>query len=386
MIRKPIKVVHYKSTFPELTENWICSQIAGLDKSLTRVYAFYRGNGDNSSFDNMRCLAEDVNYIAVYFNRVWQHFFHWNPQFLLWFRRDRPDVIHAHFGFCGYDVLRYARWLNIPLITSFYGGDAYLLPRRQPRWRRRYKKLFSQGSLFLTEGPIMRRKLIELGCPPKKVIIHHIGVKLERYDFRPRKPNDEVRLMVCGRFVEKKGIPYAIEAFSKILARIKSDVRLTIVGDSDNEGTLTDEKRKILNAIDKHRVGDAVTLMGYVPHNKLLKIIYDHHILLAPSVHASDGDAEGGFPIILTEAAATGMPVVAFDHCDIPEIIQDGKSGFLVPERGVDALADKLIYLIEHPEIWPEMGRAGRACVEANYNINILNDKLVEIYQNLLDR
>jgi len=58
---------------------------------------------------------------------------------------------------------------------------------------------------------------------------------------------------------------------------------------------------------------------------------------------------------------------------------------FLVSERDVDALAERLIYLIEHPEIWSEMGRAGRAYVEANYDIDKLNDRLVEIYKELLD-
>lgn len=58
---------------------------------------------------------------------------------------------------------------------------------------------------------------------------------------------------------------------------------------------------------------------------------------------------------------------------------------FLVPERDIYVLAERLLYFIEHPEIWPEMGRAGRAYVEANYDINKLNDRLVDIYQELSD-
>jgi len=79
-----------------------------------------------------------------------------------------------------------------------------------------------------------------------------------------------------------------------------------------------------------------------------------------------------------------GLPIVSTRHSGIPELVQDGVSGFLVPERDVSALVEKLIYLIEHPEIWPEMGRAGRAYVEANYDINKLNDRLVEIYKEVL--
>lgn len=384
MIQKPIKVIHYKSCFLPITENWIYNQATGLDGILTKFYAIGRKNQHSFPFDNLRCLQEDLSYFPLLFNRVWNKLFHRCPQFILWLWKDSPNLVHAHFGQCGCYILPYAKWLGIPLITSFYGIDAYCIPQKGPYWRNKYKTFFKHGRLFLAEGPAMRKKLIELGCPSEKVIVHHIGVKLEKYEFRVRQPDDQIRIMVCGRFTEKKGIPYAIEALKRVISKTKTDVRLTIVGDSDSNGTLTGEKRKILNAISEYKVGNAVTITGYVPHNELLKIAYHHHILLAPSVHASDGNAEGGFPVILTEALATGMPVVAFNHCDIPEIIQDGVSGFLVPERDVSALAEKLIYLIEHPEIWPEMGRAGRAHVEANYDIDKLNDRLVEIYQQLL--
>ncbi len=385
MHHKPIRVVHFHSSFGALTENWIYNQVTGLSGATNRFYAITRVNEDEFSFSDLRCLREDLAYLPLLLNRAWNKFFHRYPQFLLWLLRDRPNVIHAHFGTSGNYILPFAKLLSIPLITSFYGCDAYLLPQKEPYCHNKYKRLFKQGRLFLAEGPAMRKKLIELGCPAEKVIIHHIGVRLERYEFRPRKPNNGIRLMVCGRFVEKKGIPYAIEAFKRVMSKTKRDIHLTIVGDSNSKGTVTDEKKKILNAISEHKVGNSVAITGYIPHSELLKITYDHHILLAPSIRASDGNAEGGFPVILTEALATGMPVVAFDHCDIPEIIQNGKSGFLVPERDVDALAEKLAYLIEHPEIWPEMGRAGRAHVEANYDINKLNDRLVEIYRNLLD-
>jgi colanic acid/amylovoran biosynthesis glycosyltransferase len=384
MLQKPIKVVHFNHSFGALTENWIYNQFTSLDGISTKFYSIDRAKNDGFPLNNLRCLREDLTYFPLLLNRAWNKFFHRYPQFLLWLLKDRANLIHAHFGPSGDYILPYAKLLNIPLITSFYGYDAYLFPQEQPRRCARYKELFQQGQLFLAEGPAMQRKLIELGCPPEKIIIHHIGIKLDRYEFRPRNANSEIRLLVCGRFVEKKGIPYAIQALKLLGSKTRDKVHLTIVGDSDDKGTLTEEKRKILNSIEKCGVADAVTITGYVPHSELLKMAYNHHIYLAPSIHACDGDAEGGFPVILTEVLATGMPVVAFNHCDIPEIVQDGKSGFLVSERDVDALADKLAYLVELPEIWPEMGRAGRAYVEANYNIDKLNDRLVKIYGQLL--
>ena len=103
-----------------------------------------------------------------------------------------------------------------------------------------------------------------------------------------------------------------------------------------------------------------------------------------PSITASNGDQEG-IPVVLMEAQATGLPIISTYHTGIPEVVIDGKSGFLVHEKDVDALAEKLEYLIKHPEIWPEMGRYGRKHVEEKYDIKKLNQQLVKIYQNLIE-
>jgi colanic acid/amylovoran biosynthesis glycosyltransferase len=385
-IEKTIKVVHCKASFGVLTENWVYNQVLNLDKKvLIKLYSITHENGDSFPLNNLQSLHGNLGNIPLLFNRIWNRLFHWYPQFLIWLWKDRPNLIHAHFGPDGCKFLPYAKLSGIPLITSFYGYDAYMLPQKNSIWRRKYRELFKQGRLFLAEGPAMRDKLIEIGCPPEKIVIHHIGIEPDKYEFHVRKPNSQIRLLVCGRFVEKKGIPYAIEALKRVISQTKADVRLTIVGDSNHRGALTAEKKKILRAIEKYDIGNAVTLTGFVPHNELIRIIYDHHIFLAPSIHSSDGNAEGGFPVILTEAIASGMPVVAFNHCDIPEIIQDGISGFMTPERDVNAFVEKLTFLIEHPDIWPKMGQAGRTYVEANYDIHKLNDRLIEIYKSLLN-
>ncbi len=106
------------------------------------------------------------------------------------------------------------------------------------------------------------------------------------------------------------------------------------------------------------------------------------HLFLLPSVTAGDGDMEGQ-GLVLQEAQAAGLPVVSTRHNGIPEGVRDGETGFLVPERDPAALAERLTYLVEHPEVWPAMGHAGRALVEAEFDIEILNDHLVDIYRSL---
>jgi colanic acid/amylovoran biosynthesis glycosyltransferase len=383
MIKKNISVVHYRYICFELTEQWIYNQVRALDNIEIKVYAVVRNNENIFPFQNFRYLIRNSNLLNIFLNQICKKFFNFYPYiFLFWFYKDRPDLIHAHFGTDGYSMLGCSKRLRIPLITSFYGFDAYQVPQKAPQWQKRYRKLFEEGDIFLVEGPAMQQKLIHLGCPQHKIIIHHIGIHLKDYRFCVRRPTNEIKLLVCGRFVQKKGIPYAIEALKIIKSKNnKISICLTIVGDSDEKGSLTDEKKKILDRIKSYNLKKDVILMGYVNHSKLLDIIYTHDIFISPSIHASNGDAEGGFPVILTEVLATGMLVVAFDHCDIKQVIRDRETGFLVPEGDVTSLADKILYFVEHPEIWGKMGRAGRNLIENNYDLFKLNNSLIRIYE-----
>lgn len=381
---KPLTVIQCSYYFGALTENWIYNQVLQLNNNtLNKVYCVRRQNKDAFPYNDIRCLEEDLSRLLLHFNKICNIFFYFYPHFFFWIWKDKPDLIHAHFGDWAYFMLPYARLFKIPLAVSFYGFDAYMLTQHTI-WRIRYKKLFKEASVFIVEGPAMCKRLIGLGCPPEKIIIHHIGIKVEEYEFHVRKPDDKIKLLVCARFVEKKGIPYAIEALHLLRKRTSLDVLLTIVGDSTGEKACLDEKKKILNTVDKYKLSNDVTFLGFVGHDLLKKIIYDHHILIAPSITASNGDAEGGFPVVLTEALATGMPAVGFDHCDIPYIIQNEKSGFVVPQRDIKALAERIVYLIEHPDALATMGSFGRNWVQEQYDINKLSIRLRKIYESLI--
>ena len=83
------------------------------------------------------------------------------------------------------------------------------------------------------------------------------------------------------------------------------------------------------------------------------------------------------------EAMAQGLPVLSTQHSGIPELVRDGESGYLVPERDVDALSDKLLILIRDRNLWRNMGMAGRKCIEKDFNITSLNSSLIKSYERL---
>lgn len=293
-------------------------------------------------------------------------------------RRHRVTLLHAHFGPSAIPFLPIAQKLRLPLVTSFYGYDMSSLPSNQPWYREKLQQLFQIGSLFLLEGENAGRTLLTLGCPPDKTMVNHLGVDLNRFPFSERNVarGMEIRLLVCSRLVEKKGIPYALDALHKLLPA-HPRLRLTIIGD----GPL---RPLIVARIEELGLGQHVRLVASIPYSQYLEELYRHHILLVPSVTAQDGDTEGGAPTILLEAQASGMPVLATYHADIPEYLVDEESGFLVPERDSDALAERLAYLIDHPKGWGVLGRRGREHVALNYNMNIQNARLEDLYQELV--
>jgi len=121
-------------------------------------------------------------------------------------------------------------------------------------------------------------------------------------------------------------------------------------------------------------------MCGWKNHDEIIQLLDETHILVAPSITAKSGDQEG-IPNVVKEAMAMGIPVVSTLHGGIPELVDDGVSGFLVPECDADAIAESLRYLIDHPDKWNEMGYAGRKHIEADFDIESLNDQLVALYK-----
>jgi colanic acid/amylovoran biosynthesis glycosyltransferase len=303
---------------------------------------------------------------------------YWSPFTTRALARLRPRVVHAHFGWSGCKAVAARAAGGPPLVTSFYGLDASALAR-EPLWRAHFTRLFRHGDLFLAEGSAMARTLADLGCPRSKLRIQHIGIDPDRFAFLPRTLDRGAQPVVamCASFREKKGHRYALDAFAQLRRRgVKA--RLRVIGD----GPLRDELHAHARA---QELGD-VEWLGMRPHAECAEILRSAHVFLHPSVRAQNGDREGGAPTILLEAQATGMPVVATLHDDIPEVTRNGHSALLVPERDADALATALEDVLTHPDRWPGMGEAGRAHVLAAYDAAREVDRLADLYDEAAER
>lgn len=297
---------------------------------------------------------------------------------LLFLKSQQYDIIHSQFGIHALEAMlvRDVGALKGKLISSFRGYDIswYI----QEKGDRVYDQLFKTADFFLTNCDFFKRRILKLGCVPNKVLVHRSGINCSRFAFNTRHPSADgvFRIATTGRLIEKKGIEYAIRAVAKV-AENYPNIEYNIIGD----GNLKEHFQQIIAEL---KIQDKVNLLGWKNQREIIEILDRSHIFIAPSVTATDGNQDA--PVnTLKEAMAMGLPVIGTQHGGIPELIEDGVSGFLVPERDADAIAKKLIYLIEHPEQWPQMGKAGRAYVEQHYETNKLNDELVEVYQQLVN-
>lgn len=290
----------------------------------------------------------------------------------------RPyDICYCAFGMDAPHALRLRRLgaLGGELVVAFRGADTTkYVARRGPRV---YARIFRQARLLLPVCDFLARRLVELGAPPERVVVHRTGIDLKRWPYHERRParDSRLRLVTVGRLVEKKGIDHVLRAV-RILVDRGVDVEYRLLGDGP--------RRERLAALTAQLgVEDRVTLHGRHGQEKVRDALEGSDVLVAASVTAADGDEEG-IPNVLKEAMALGLPVVGTRHAGIPELIEDGVSGFLVPERDETALADALQRLAAEPGRWAAMGRAGRARIEREYDIDRLNDRLAGLLENLI--
>lgn len=289
----------------------------------------------------------------------------------------RFDIIHCQYGPLGTIAteLRRRGLIEGKIVTTFRGYDLSTVIQANPAC---YQTLFQHGDLMMPNNADFQKRLVELGCPAEKIVVQREGINCAQFRFQPRqlRPGQKPRFLTASRLTEKKGIAYVLESLSQVARRV-GPVEYRIVGDGPLRAELMARAQKMPPEVD-------VCFVGWKGPAEVATEMAEAHVLIQASVKASSGNEEG-IPNVLKEAMACGMPVIGTYHAGIPELIQDRVSGYLVPERDVDALADCISSLIESAGSWHDMGVAGREKIEAEYDMDKLNDQLCHQYANLLD-
>ncbi len=282
----------------------------------------------------------------------------------------RPTVIHAHYASTGYLVGMATR---APLVVNAYGFDVTILARRR-RWRRAYRWLAQRAAAIVVEGPVMAGVVQDLGFPHDRVAIIRISAGFEAIEFRDSVPEGPIRLVACGRMVEKKGHEVAIAAFSELVPELPSGSTLTVIGD----GPLRPSLEAL--AAEEVRLG-RIRFTGAVARTAFLDELRRSHLFLAPSHTARNGDGEGGAPTTILDAQAVGVPVVASDHADIPFLIDDGHTGFLAREGDTASFIEAMRRALREQTRWSELTVRARASLLDRHGDAHVRRQLVELYR-----
>ena len=285
------------------------------------------------------------------------------------------DLLHAHFGTEGYYTLPLAKYLKVPLVVTFYGGDMSDVPNLRG-WQHKYKKLFKKASMICVEGEFMKKKMIELGCSESKIYVSRIPVPIDKIKFSYRKKYvDFLNILMCANFVEKKGFFDALETI-KSLKDKGIRINCEIIGDGQLKQQI-EEKIALLN------ISNEVRLLGRKNSQEIYEISEKHHVFFHPSKFASNGGSEGGAPTIITEMQALGLPIISTTHADIPNNIPK-ENHFLAQEGNVSQLVEKFIEFINQQDKWDVISDKGRKFVEANHNAHLIGSKMEQLYDNII--
>lgn len=405
---KPLRIAFFLYEFPVVSETFVLNEITGLIDLGHEVTIFAERSGaqplEHEDIGRYR-LYERTRYLdmpAPHLTRVLEaarrfrrtlgrpllhsldttrygpesrslRLYYWT---LLMSGRNDFDIVHCHFGPRGRMAvfLREIGAISGKIVTVFHGVDASAYLRQDPAV---YRHLFANGDLFLAASEAFRARLVRHGCDPQRTFVHSMGIDLRRFPYRNvrREPGETLQVLTVGRLVEKKGIEFGLRSIAELKAR-RAPAHYTIVGDGPLRPAL--EALSVELGIDGN-----VSFLGWRDQAAVAALLLESDVLLFPSVTDSRGDQEA-VPVVLKEAMATGVPVVATKHGGIPELVDDGVTGLLAAERDATGLANALQRLGCSRSLGYRLALHARERIVANLDIQMLNRRLVTHFRDLL--
>ena len=328
-------------------------------------------------------------------------------------RKWRPDVIHAHWPFPhAYIALGAAKLFKIPLVLNFHGAELLLI--RKKKWVKPLLKfaigqaqaIFANSSF--TAGKIKALRNVDVEWSP-------YGTTLETRDERrktkegeslplasaanaasatpssgdtpqlpvPHPVNGKFKILFVGRHIERKGICYLIEA-AKYLPRDKFEIRIVGVGD------LTEQLKQQAEAVGSRKleVGSEspadIIFTGKLSPEDLANEYRTANVFTLPAIVDHKGDTEG-LGVVLIEAMELGLPIVASNVGGIPDVVVNGESGILVPEKDPVALANAFKRLEADPTLIQKLLAGARKRIDKCFTWDGIIERQVEVYKKVVD-
>lgn len=276
----------------------------------------------------------------------------------------KPDILHAHYA-TGYGLTG-ALCSFKPYIISTWGSDIFLAPKKNLLFRYILKHNFKKAD-FITATSRDLTKETSL-YTDKKVMTIPFGVDTEVFKSRKDEKQEALTVGIVKSLEEVYGVSYLIEAFAEVCGKY-GNMKLLIAG----SGPL---RQSLEQLCQKLHIEDRVLFLGKIPNREIPSVLNRMDIFVMPSLSES-------FGVSILEAEACEIPVIATEVGGIPEVVHDGKTGFLVKPGDVKGISSKLELLIENSSLREEMGKYGRKYVEENYDWKDCVEKMHQLYQHV---
>ncbi len=364
--------------FVARTQNWFYDHMRKVPRHRPVVVCGSLENRDE--FPDLEAVHIDREHLG---RRLWYRLQR-NRLYPLDARRLRTynaKIFHSHLGYVAVGDFPFVQALELPWVVSFYGADVYLFSRHQI-WVDRYAPLFAQAQRILSLGPAMSAALEQLGCPPEKIAVHPLGVDAVGLPHRPRVrgPKEPLKVLFSGTFREKKGGGYLLEALGRLRSR-GVPLELHLVGEAAGRPGDAETRAELFRLIDTLGLQPFTSHRAWLPFRDLIALSLECHVFVAPSVTAADGDSEGS-PAVMGQMMATGMPVVATRHSDIPYTFGP-YADRLVPERDPGAIAERLQRYFDEPDTMTREGLELREQILGSFDTRLCAGRLSDHYEAL---
>jgi len=305
--------------------------------------------------------------------------------FLNLVRRKKPDVLHAHWilpnGFIAGQV---AKATGVPLLIQLHGSDVFTA-EKNALFRSMARSAAKNADYILSPSPDLTRRLGNLGIDTSKIGLVPNTVEADfSNDISSEQlsslknslgvPAGNTVVLAMGRMVYVKGFDYLLTAFQVVAAKYEN-VTLVLAGG----GVLYDDmKRKAAEL----RIADRVIMPGAVMRDEVPVYFKMADMFVVPSIRHESG-AVDGLPVVVPEAMAAGLPLIASDLSGIPVLVKDGLTGILVKERDVEGIESAITHLIENSAERCAMGERARKVILNSVNYDTVSHYISDLYGQL---
>jgi glycosyltransferase involved in cell wall biosynthesis len=272
-------------------------------------------------------------------------------------REHGGDVIHAHWAIpTGPAAVSAARRLGLPSVITMHGGDVYVNPEQgydfPTRWyvRPALRWTLRKAGALTAITDDCRQHALRAGAPEQSVHLVFNGTDLRRFSPAPAGSGVDPRfgpnmIFACRQLFPRKGIRFLVEAAAQLKSRFP-DLKVVVAGDGF-------ERPDLIALAERLGIARDVTFLGWVANSELPPYYRSAAVSVIPSL-------EEGFGIPAAEAMGCETPVVASDAGGLPEVVEHGVTGLIVPRGDSTALAEAIGSLLADPARRERMGRAGR--------------------------